>query len=337
MVYNIVILLLLFFLSAFFSGSETSLFSLSKISIRRLKVDKARNSGTVESLLSKPTDLLITILIGNMFANVFASSIAASLSIKIWGEKGVGISIAVMTVIVVIFCEIMPKIIAIKNARRFSLITAPAIALFSRLVLPLRYCLRGLAEGVLSFLVKTKKTESHITKDELESAIKVGYSREGILDKEEAEMMEDVIQLSDKRVKDVMVKEDDIISFSINMPIGRMCAAIKEAELSRIPVYETDKSNILGVLYAKDLLRKIVERREDEDDIKGLLREPFYVTRGLRLNVLLRDFISRKIHMALVREEGGQIKGIVTMEDLLEEIIGDIRDKESLLQRLIRK
>lgn len=337
MFYYIIALLLLLFLSAFFSGSETSLFSLSKIRVKHLKIDNVKNSDIVESLLNRPTFLLITILIGNMFANVFASSIAASFSIKRWGEGGLGISIVAMTVIIVIFCEIMPKIIAIKNAKRFSLIASPFIRAFSQIVFPMRWILSGLTEGMLSFFEKRfKKIESDITKDELESAIKVGYSKEGILDKEEAEMMEDVLELSDKKVEDVMVRDQDIVSFSVTTPIEEMGIAIKEAELSRIPVYEKRGTDILGILYAKDLLRRRLEKTQDAD-IKGLLRKPFYVRKDMRLSTLLREFRTRKIHLALVNDEKGKLVGLVTLEDLLEEIIGDIRDKEALLQRIKKK
>ena len=334
MMYHIIVLLILLFLSAFFSGSETSIFSLSKIRVKRLKIDKARNSNILESLLNKPTDLLITILIGNMFANVFAASIAASLSVKRWGEAGVGISIVAMTVIVVIFCEIMPKIVAIRNSRHVSLFVAPFIYAFSRLVFPLRWALSRLTEGILYFFIsKTKKAESDITKDELESAIKVGYYRGGILDKEEAEMMEDVLQLSDKKVEDVMVQKRDMVSFPVTMPIEEMYITIKEAELSRIPVYEKKQADILGILYAKDLLRKKVEQPLDRD-IKAILREPFHVIKNMRLSLLLREFRTRKKHLALVDNKKGKLVGLITLEDLLEEIIGDIQDKETLVQRI---
>ena len=334
MVYYLTVLLVLLFLSAFFSGSETSLFSLSKIRVKRMKADKVKNSDIVKSLLEKPTDLLITILIGNMFANIFASSIAASFSIKMWGERGLGISIVVMTAVVVIFCEIMPKIIAIKNAKGFSLFVSPFIRAFSKLVFPVRWILSGLTKGMLSpFENKLKKTESHITKDELESAIKVGYSKVGILDKEEAEMMEDVLQLSDKKVEDVMVHNKGIVSFAASMSVEDMSAAIKEAELSRIPVYGKKRTEILGILYAKDLLKKKLEYFQDTD-IKGLLRQPFYVAKDMRLSQLLREFRTRKIHLALVNDGKSKLIGLVTLEDLLEEIIGDIRDKETLVQRI---
>ncbi len=334
MLYYLTTLLVLLFLSAFFSGSETSLFSLSKIRIKRMKMEKSPNSGIVDSILSKPADLLTTILIGNMFANVFASSMAASYSIKRWGEAGVGGSIVVMTIVVVIFCEIMPKIIAIRNSERFSLICAPIIRAFSYLVFPLRWILSGLAQKVLSLFKKMdKKSEGDITKDELESAIKVGYSEAGILDKEEAEMMEDVLQLSDKKVAEVMVLRKDIVSFSANMPLEEMCIAIKGAELSRIPVYEKKQANMIGILYAKDLLKRRLGDFSN-GDIRELLRKPFYVTKDVRLGGLLKEFRKQKIHLALVNDEKGKLSGLVTLEDLLEEIIGDIRDKETLVQRI---
>ena len=334
MFYHIIVFLILLLLSAFFSGSETSLFSLSKIRIKHLKVNNVKNSDIVESLLNSPTELLITILIGNMFANIFAASIAASFSIKMLGERGVGISIIAMTVIVVIFCEIMPKIIAIKNAKHFSLLAAPFIRTFSQLVFPIRWVLSRLTKGLLSFLEKEfKKTEAHITKDELESAIKVGYSKGGILDKKEAEMMEDVLQLSDKKVKDVMVRNQDIVSFPVTMPVDQMRIAIKKVELSRTPVYEKKRTNILGILYAKDLLKKRLESPQGTD-VKKLLREPFYVEKDMRLSLLLREFRARKVHLALVNDEKNKLVGLVTLDDLLEEIIGDIRDKEALVQRI---
>ncbi len=331
------LLLILLFLSAFYSGSETSLFSLSKIRVKRLKMHNERNSDIVESLLDKPTDLLITILIGNMFANVFASSVAASLSIERWGESAVGISIVVMTVIVVVFCEVMPKVLAIKKAERIALAVAPTISFFSRVVFPLRFVLSEFAERILSFAGgNSKKSDGDITIDELESAIKVGYTRGGILDKEEAEMMEDVLQLSDKKVEDVMVKSGDIVSFPADMDVEDMCIAIKEAELSRIPIYDGTKANIVGILYAKDLLKMKMER-SDNGDIKGILREAFRVSKDMRLSVLLREFRTRKIHLALVEDNTQNIVGLVTLEDLLEEIIGDIQDKEMLVKRIKKR
>ena len=333
----IVLLFVLLCLSAFFSGTETSLFSLSKIRVKRLKLENARNSNIVDQLLSSPTELLITILIGNMFANVFASSTAASISINLWGEKGLGVSIVVMTVVVVIFCEILPKIVAIKNARSFALFASPLINLFSKLIAPLRWYLSRLTEHTLSrFEGDIKKQDSDITVRELESAVKLGYSVGGILDKEEAEMIEDVLQLSDKIVKDVMIDKKNMVTFSIDMPVEEMCSAIKEAELSRIPVYEGSKDNIAGILYAKELLKKKLEGYS-QLDLKVLLKEPFYVLQDVRLSMLLREFRARKIHMALVRNKNGKLSGLVTLEDLLEEIIGDIRDKESLLLRIASK
>lgn len=337
MQYHIFILLALLFLSFFFSGTETSLFSLSKIRVKHLKIEKVRNSDIIEYLLDRPTELLITILVGNMFANVFASSIAASFSVKTWGEAGVGISIPVMTVIIVVFCEIIPKIIAIRNAKGFALFASPFIYAFFQLVFPIRRFLNRLTEGVLSFFEKIfKKTEHDITKDELASAIKVGYSKGGILDKKEAELMEGILRLSDKKVEDAMVREQDVVFFPVDMPAEEMYIAIKEAELSRIPIYEGERTNIQGILYAKDLLKKRLERPQTAD-IRGLLRKPFYVTNDMRLNLLLREFRARKTHIALVNDKEERVIGLITLVDLLEEIIGDISDKRALVRRIRKR
>ena len=334
---NIGLFLILLFLSAFFSGSETALFSLSKISVKRLKYNNARNSGVVESLLNSPTELLITILIGNMFANVFASSMAASISLELFGEGGLSISIPAMTVLVVVFCEIIPKIVAINNAKSLALTVAPFINIFSKIVLPLKSLLSKLAKMTLLRLSDSaEKAESGITMDELESAIKVSYAKEGIIDKEEAEMIEDVLQLSYKKVSDVMVPGEKMVSFSAEMPLAEMAFAIKEADLSRIPVYSGSKSNIIGILYSKELLRKRLESGVGAN-IRDLLKEPFYISSGVRLTALLKEFRSRKIHLAIVQDEDGRLAGLVTLEDLLEEIIGDIRDKERLLYRIRHK
>jgi CBS domain containing-hemolysin-like protein len=254
-----------------------------------------------------------------------------------WGEKGLGISIVAMTVIVVIFCEIMPKIIAIKNAKQFALLASPFIHFFSQIVFPIRWILGRLTDVMFSFFeARFKRTESYITRDELRSVIKVGYSKGGILGKGEAEMMGDVLQLSDKKVEDVMVKRQDIVSFPVTMPIEEMRVAIKETELSRIPVYERNRANVLGVLYAKDLLKKELENTQGLD-VRVLLRDPFYVRKDMRLSLLLREFRAKKIHLALVNGEKQKLVGLVTLEDLLEEIIGDIRDKETLVERIKKR
>jgi magnesium and cobalt transporter len=203
------------------------------------------------------------------------------------------------------------------------------------MVFPIRWFLRGFTEKVLSFFKKRLKTEYDITKDELESAIKVGYSEGGILDKQEAKMIEDVLQLSDKKVRDVMMRHQDIVSFPLTMSIEKMLVAIRDAELSRIPIYAGKRTEILGILYAKDLLKKKIEHPQDTD-LRGYLRKPFYVMRDMKLSLLLREFRTRKMHLALINDEKGKLVGLVTLEDLLEEIIGDIRDKETLVKRIIK-
>jgi putative hemolysin len=328
--YNIAVLIVLLCLSFFFSCAETSLFSLSKIRIKRLKNDNVKNFKLVESLLNNLT--------GNMFANVAASSIAASLIVKRWGHASVGISIVLMTTVIVIFCEILPKIIAIRHSESIAPKLSPLLNVFSKAIFPLRWGLNKLAEAVLSVIERiVGKSESAITKDELKSAVHIGYSREGILNKKEAEMIRDVLKLSDKKVEDIMTADRDTVLFPITMPFGDACSAMREAELLRVPVYGKNHQDIVGILYAKDILKKGAENGLNENIAGVVLREPLYVLKDMPLSKLLHRFREHKTHFALVRDSSGRIIGSVTLEDLLGEIVGKIQDKEAVITKIKNK
>jgi putative hemolysin len=336
--YNIAVLIVLLCLSFFFSCAETSLFSLSKIRIKRLKNDNVKNFKLVEALLNNPTKLIITILTGNMFANVAASSIAASLIVKRWGHASVGISIVLMTAVIVIFCEILPKIIAIRHSESIAPKLSPLLNVFSKAIFPLRWGLNKLAEAVLSIIERiVGKSESAITKDELKSAVHIGYSREGILNKKEAEMIRDVLKLSDKKVEDIMTADRDTVLFPITMPFGDACSAMREAELLRVPVYGKNHQDIVGILYAKDILKKGAENGLNENIAGVVLREPLYVLKDMPLSKLLHRFREHKTHFALVRNSSGRVIGSVTLEDLLGEIVGKIQDKEAVITKIKNK
>ena len=335
MAYNIIALIALLCLSFFFSCTETSLFSLSKIRIKRLKNDNVKNSRLVESLLNSPTKLIITILIGNVFANVAASSMAASLIVKKWGHASVTISILVMTAVIVVICEILPKIIAIKHSERIALKTAPFINAFSKIIFPLRWGLNRLAEAVLSFMERVfGKSESAITKDELKSAVQIGYSREGILNKKEAQMIKDVLKLSDKKAEDVMTQSENMVLFPITMPLKDARIAMKEAELLRVPIYGKNHQDIVGILYAKDILRQGTENSLSGNIAKDTLREPLYVSKDMPLSKLLHRFREQKTHFALVAGDGDRLIGSVTLDGLLGEIVGKMHDKEALITKI---
>lgn len=322
-------LIFLLLCSAFFSGAETALFSLSKIRVKRLQLENAKNSKLLAQLLDRPRRLIISILIGNMLVNILASAMASSLSMKIFGEKGLGISIVAMTFLILTFGEITPKTISIRNPERISLAVAPYVHFFSRVVSPLREVLRFTVEKItFLFAGKIKKQKSLLTYDELRKAVELGR-REGELDLKEEEMIKSVFKFGHKKAKDVIISPRRIVACDIRTPLKTIRSIIEKKELSRLPVFEERLDNIAGILYAKDL---IIAGQKGPFSLREILREPFYVDETINLDDLLKKFRTHRIHMALVKNAKGRLKGLVTLQDLLEEIIGQIKDvKEPVL------
>ncbi len=313
----------LLLLSAFFSGSETALFSLSKVRVKRLQHGNARNATLLARLLNNPRKMITTILIGNMLVNILASAIASSLSISLFGEKGLGISIIVMTLLILVFGEITPKVIAIKNAEKISLFVAPYLNVFSNITLPLRKILQfatGLMTPLLSKRIKPQK--EGLTEEELKKALEIGR-RQGVLNLKEEEMIKSVFRFGDKTAKDVLVTPKRIVACDINTPLKTIRSIITDKELSRMPIFENKLDNVVGILYAKDLF---IASLKGPFELRKILREPFYVRHDINLDDLLREFRTHRIHMALVKDAKGRSIGLVTLQDLLEEIIGQIRD-----------
>ena len=324
---DILLLLLLLLLSGFFSGSETALFSLSPVKVARLKIERGKRGALVAELLDNPRRLLISIILGNMFVNVFSAALAESAATKMFGEKGLSISILAMTFLILVFGEITPKTIAIHNAERVSPAVAPIIDGFGKFVFPFRRIVRLGADLILSALTRRmRSTDEAVSGPELQTAVEIGH-REGVLADREKEMIHSVIELGDKRIAEVMRPRSQIVGFDIRTPVEEICAAVRSTRYSRIPLYRDALDQIKGILYVKDLLAT-ASRPKDEADLSDLLRPPFYVPEQKRAGILLRDFRRRRVHLALVVDEYGLISGLVTLEDLLEEIFGQILDKE---------
>lgn len=322
--FNVLLLIILLICSAFFSSTETALFSLSKIRVKRLQAESVKNARLAANLLDRPRRLIISILIGNTLVNILASSTASSLFIRIFGEKGVGISIVMMTLLILTFGEIIPKVIAIRNSEKIALRVAPYINIFSALVAPIRGALYHLIVDIIA-PVFTKMIPAHkpvLTADEVAKAVEIGRS-EGVLNVREEEMIKRVFKFTDKVARDVMVQPQRIIAADIHAPLEAIRSIITKKKVSRMPIFEDHMSNIVGILYTKDL---IVAGAKGVFTLKEILRKPFYVDENIRLDELLRAFRAHGIHMALVRGAGGNFTGLVTLQDLLEEIIGEIRD-----------
>ncbi len=322
---QLLILVILLFLSAFFSGSECALFSLSQVRLERFEQEEDKKGKLIVELLKNPRRVLISILSVNMFVNIYSSTLAERIAERVLGEMGLEISIVVMGFLILVFGEIAPKTIAIHNAERISFTVAPIISTVSKVIFPVRRLVRAIVDLIIRLVsMGEPPPESGITEEELKVALEAG-GQEGVLDLKEKEMMQRVIDLGKKRAADVMSPKTQMFTLDIDSPIDEVISSIREKRYSRIPVYKGDFDNVVGILYAKDLLGA---KGKDDFEMSRRLRSVSFVPEQKRAGEILREFRRDRIHIALAVDEYGSVSGLVTMEDLLEEIFGKVADKE---------
>lgn len=323
---QITILVALLFFSAFFSMSETALMSMSKIRLRHLVENHVKHAKLTQDLLDHPNQLLGTILVGNNLVNIAASAIATSVAIYFWDNKGVGIATFLMTLLVLIFGEITPKNIAIDYTEEIVLFIAPIMNVFVKIFSPIVWILTNFTNGLLHlFGINKQEKKPLITEEELKTIVEVS-SQEGVLESDEKEIIDNIFEYSDMRVKDIMIQRMDIVAVDVLATYEEVVAAFGEKQFSRIPVYEDTIDNIVGVLYAKDLFFIPVEKIK-QFDIKKYMREPFYTYEFIKISDFFRRMQGDRIHIAIVLDEYGGVAGIITMEDIIESILGDINDE----------
>ncbi len=311
--------------SAMFSAAETALMSLSKIRVRQMVENEEKGADIIDKLISNPSKLLSAILIGNNVVNIGASSIMTSLAIDFFGSKGVGIATGVMTLLILVFGEITPKSLAVQNSEKISLKISKFIYFLTIVLSPIISVLTF----VTNFFVKMLGGDLNIhqpfiTQEELKTIVGVSH-KEGVLEGEETEMIYNVFDFSDSQVKDVMVTRTEMVALDIDTPYNEIIEVIMEEQYSRIPVYEDTIDNIMGILYAKDLL--FLEATEESFNLREFLREPYFTYEFKMTKQLFKEMRIDRIHMAVVLDEYGGTEGIITIEDLIEEIVGDIEDE----------
>lgn len=319
--YSVALLVLLAF-SAFFSGSEAALFSLSRRELGDLPHGSAPGREVVR-LLAHPRRLLITILIGNLLVNVFATSAATSFCLALFGEKGVGVAFAVMSVLIVICGEVVPKAIAINRPRRSAKAIIYPLRFFHVVFTIVSIPIARLTDAIIESLKKRLgAARLYFSTEELLSAIEIGR-HEGQVGEFEYKLLSSIITFRDTVVREIMTPSIEVFSLPMNMGRDEMLERMLERELSRVPVYADGADDIRGVLHIKDLA---VLDADEEDGIARILRPPFYVPETTRISELFKDLARRRIQMALVIDEFGSFVGIVTLEDIVEELVGEIRD-----------
>lgn len=327
MQYEIVVILVLLAFSAFFSGSETALFSLSHVKVRKFQAEKKGRAGVVASLLSDSRRLLITILIGNMLVNIFASSLSASFfrtqfagSHALRGMRSDLVSILAMTTLILIFGEIAPKTYAIQHSEKLALRVAPLIHAFSVIVRPVRAVLKWVADAIISVVTRTVRPEElEASEGELRTAVKMGVTQ-GLLDRQEQAMIHGVFEIETSQVREMMKSRSEIFSLDLSTPLDQIRQAFQDKRYTRVPIHTGDIDNVLGLLYAKDLLFASM-RELEKSGIRSLLRPVYFVPETMPVDGLLKEFRARATHFALVVDEYGSISGLITMEDVLQSLM----------------
>ncbi|MBQ2744282.1 MAG: HlyC/CorC family transporter [Lachnospiraceae bacterium] len=321
---QIIILIVLLLLSAFFSSAETALTTSNKIKIKRLADDGNKNAALVLKLTDNPDKMLSAILIGNNIVNISASSLATMFAQSLWGNWAVSIATGVLTLLVLIFGEIAPKTAAANFANSISLKYAKPIYGLMTVLTPVIFIVNILSSGVMYILgLKKNSKESTFTEDELRTIMNVSHE-EGVIEKEEREMINNVFDFGDAEAKDVMIPRIDMCMVDVNCSYDELMDIFKENKYTRIPVYEESGDNVIGIVNIKDL---IFYRTDEDFNIRDFLREAYYTYEYKKLSELMIEMKKDSVNITIVLDEYGLTAGLITIEDLLEEIVGEIRDE----------
>ena len=305
--------------------SETALMALSKIRIRHMVEDGVKGAKLVEKLTQEPNKLLGAILIGNNIVNILASSLATTLFVNAFGASGVGIATAVMTVLVLIFGEITPKSIAKQKSEQVALKVSKPISIIVKLFNPFIGIFTFISSGFIRLLGgNPKASEPFITEEELRTMVGVS-EEEGVLEDVEKEMIFNVFDFADSQAKDVMVQRVNIVAVDSDATYEEVLDVIKKEQFSRIPVYNQTIDDIIGMLYVKDLI--IAGQNKDNFKVTDYMREPYYTFEFKKIKELFNEMKKTRNHISVVLDEYGGTVGIVTIEDLIEEVFGDIEDE----------
>jgi len=343
---DIPLLIGLLILSGFFSGAEIALFSLGPEKIQAIK-NKTRNKKLLnrikrlEILKSEPNKLLVTILIGNNVANVAASAMATVLALKIGEDLGflestsliIGIVTGVMTFLILIFGEITPKALAHKHALQFSLIAAPIIRILQIILYPIVLPISHLTQKFTG-----KKPYRHgLSEDELKAAIELS-EKEGQIDADERELVEKILEFDEHDVESIMTPQSKIFALPDDMPVPKALEEISKEKFSRIPIYHDKHDEIIGILRVQALIPEMLKPSFREKNIANLpLLSPLKIPLTMKIDTLLREFQAQKNHMAFVYNEHGGFIGLITLEDVLEEIFGEFEDEHDKTEPGIRR
>ncbi len=331
---TIIIIFMLLFLSGFFSGSETALTAASR-SILRAKEDKGHKGATRALKLTENTEKLIgAILLGNNFANILAASLATHLLTKIYGEGGVFYSTLVMTLLIVIFAEVMPKIYAINDPERAALRVSPIIAPVVYIFGPITISIQWIVMQIFKLFGKSSINlqNNNSVQEEIVGAISLGHL-EGSMEKEDKDRLLATLDLSNRSVEEIMLHRSEIEMIDADSEPEKILKQCLTSSYTRLPIFKQDQENIIGVMHAKSLLRAVNIQKNgksskfSDQNILDVAMKPYFILETTLLDDQLKEFLKRRAHFALVVDEYGALQGLLTLEDIIEEIVGEINDE----------
>ena len=327
---QLILIIILLALSAFFSSAETAFTTVNHIRIRTLIDEGNKRAVIVSDIIAHSQKMLSAILIGNNIVNISASALATSLTIKIWGNYATGITTGVLTIVVLIFGEITPKTTATVYSEKFALVYAPVIKVLMTVLTPVIYVVDVLAGFFLRlFHIDTKNHKKTITETELRTFVNVSHE-EGVIESDERQIINNLYDIGDAEANDVMIPRIDMVAADITTGYDEILALFRETMYSRIPVYEEEQDNVVGILYHKDFYNYV---NNSDMTIREAVKPVLFTTKHKNISELLKELQVKHMHIAVIVDEFGCTVGILTLEDILEELVGEIWDEHDEVVR----
>ena len=326
---EMIALILLLLLSAFFSSAETALTIVNKHRMRALAEEGNRNAARVLKLVENPSKMLSAILIGNNIVNISASALATSVTTQVFGSKFIGVSTGILTLLVLLFGEITPKTLATLYSEKISLVYIYIIAPLTAILTPVIWLVNKLSNAVFFILrIDPDKANDQMTEGELRTIVDVSVE-DGVIETEERSMIHNVVDFGDSKAKDVMIPRADMELVSVDADFDEVVKVFEEEHYSRLPVYDDNKDSVIGIVYLKDLFfyQNQSGRQPESFSLRNIMREPFFVYEYQKTSSIMAEMRNRFVSMAIVLDEYATAVGLITIEDLLEEIVGEIRDE----------
>ena len=326
LVFMVIVLVVLLGLSAFFSGSETALMAISRLRLNVLAKGKPRRARMVEHVLEKPERLIGTILLGNNLVNVAMSALATAFAIGIWGERSIVYVTAVLTLVILVFAEITPKVYARYFNESVSFVTAPILNVLMIIFRPFVAMVTYISNKILYLLGIdiSEITTPLMTEEEIRTSIRMGWMQ-GTITTSESKMLSSVFTLNDKTVGEVMVGREKMVYLDASASVDDVLKIILKTGHTRFPVREGENMEIVGFIHVKDLLHLMDEKRTES--LKEIVRPPYFVPENRKIDAQLRSFQTERLHQAVVRDAVGSVVGLITLEDIIEELVGSIQDE----------